>query len=516
MKKFYLLSLFLGGLVCLSPALRAQTIVQVAPGNGTLNQAIETYLTDTGLPTMDVVFQLEGGGVYILTGTLENRTEIDGENVGYPLRIEAAPDADSKPIIRPGVSDDGEAFRVANIRDDFMASGVYITNEDPLGGQDDRILRVRASDVTVRLFDVHLDKASQAAIRIDDPNVSLFMDQCIVSNIINAANPSNGRGIDDRGNDIDTLHIRNTTFYNLSARVLRDDGGVIDYALIDQVTTYNTGDRILQLGRVNNATVTNSLFVNAAFLGDNESGSSVIQLDENEDFDETVTISHINFSDDPALLALFDSLNTVGLAQVFVDDGQDSVFFRTGLNEEATLFADASTIYTETIESFEDVPATPTAYVASFYTTPDDTAPIDDGNGGADPGETLLPYDFAYGTDEFIYTAGTEGQPIGDLQWFPQFLTSTYAPELAAELRLSLFPNPTAGATELRFELPQPQEVRFQLFDPLGREVGESQRAALPAGPARLALDLGDLPAGTYFYRLRAGAAFTSGTIAVR
>lgn len=514
MRNLYCLFLLLAGLGSLG--LTAQTVVPVAPGNGTINQAIDDYIAANGLPTADVTFELESGGIYILTSTLENRTEVDGEDEAYPLNIAAAADYTAKPIIRPGVSADGEAFRVANIRGDFSLRGVYVTNEDALGGLDDRILRIRSSDVTIRLFDVHLDKASQAAIRIDDPGVSLFMDRCIVSNIVNLSNPSNGRAIDDRGNDIDTLHIRNTTFYNLSARVLRDDGGVIDYVLIDQVTTYNTGDRIFQLGRVNEATVTNCLFYNTAFLGDDEAGSSVIQLDENDDVEEVVTISHINFADDPAVQTLFDSLNTVGLAQVFIDEDQDSVFFRTGLSSEAAVFADSATIYTEAVTSFVNPPATPLAYVRTFYTTPDDTDDIDDANGGPDPGETLLPIDLAYGTNEFIYTAGDEGQPLGDLQWFPEILASDFEPTLINRLALKAFPNPAAGQTNLAFTLPAAQRVNVRLFTAEGRLARDFAPQDLPAGVHNMPLDLSGLARGQYFYQFVTEAGFGTGRIVIQ
>ena len=73
------------------------------------------------------------------------------------------------------------------------------------------------------------------------------------------------------------------------------------------------------------------------------------------------------------------------------------------------------------------------------------------------------------------------------------------APDGPAALRA--FPNPTTGAATLAFDLRTPAEVEVVVVDVLGREVARV-RADGRAGANRVALALGDVPAGVYVARL--------------
>jgi len=70
---------------------------------------------------------------------------------------------------------------------------------------------------------------------------------------------------------------------------------------------------------------------------------------------------------------------------------------------------------------------------------------------------------------------------------------------------LGALPNPSRGSLRVAFELPEPADVRLQLFDLLGRRVREI-RAAYAAGHQEVALDQGRrLSPGVYQMRLDAG-----------
>jgi hypothetical protein len=64
-------------------------------------------------------------------------------------------------------------------------------------------------------------------------------------------------------------------------------------------------------------------------------------------------------------------------------------------------------------------------------------------------------------------------------------------------------PNPTTGAVQLAFALPQAGPVQVIVSDLLGRTVQQSAQN-LPEGENRLDLDLNHLPAGTYAVRVLA------------
>lgn len=61
--------------------------------------------------------------------------------------------------------------------------------------------------------------------------------------------------------------VSNTTYYNLTSRVLRNDGGLTNYLDFNHNTVVNTGQRFGELGEVLEAHVTNNVIINTGFLG---------------------------------------------------------------------------------------------------------------------------------------------------------------------------------------------------------------------------------------------------------
>ncbi|MDX1530742.1 MAG: T9SS type A sorting domain-containing protein [Rhodothermales bacterium] len=66
------------------------------------------------------------------------------------------------------------------------------------------------------------------------------------------------------------------------------------------------------------------------------------------------------------------------------------------------------------------------------------------------------------------------------------------------------YPNPTAAAATIGFELPAPAAVTVRVFDVLGREVATVLEAELPAGEHAAPWRAARLPAGVYVYRVEA------------
>jgi hypothetical protein len=64
------------------------------------------------------------------------------------------------------------------------------------------------------------------------------------------------------------------------------------------------------------------------------------------------------------------------------------------------------------------------------------------------------------------------------------------------------FPNPANPTTTVAFELPQTDDMTFELFNLLGQMVTRITREDISAGYHELELDLTDNPSGVYFYRL--------------
>ncbi len=67
------------------------------------------------------------------------------------------------------------------------------------------------------------------------------------------------------------------------------------------------------------------------------------------------------------------------------------------------------------------------------------------------------------------------------------------------------YPNPFNPATTITFGLPQPAQVRLDVFNMLGARVAVLVEGALGEGRHRVSFQPRDLPSGVYFYRLQAG-----------
>jgi hypothetical protein len=76
-------------------------------------------------------------------------------------------------------------------------------------------------------------------------------------------------------------------------------------------------------------------------------------------------------------------------------------------------------------------------------------------------------------------------------------------------------PNPARDHAALGFSLEETSEVRFALYDMLGREVAKMDAGRLEAGPHRLPFEVSALPGGVYVWRLTAGARVESGRLTV-
>jgi len=185
-------------------AVQAQRTVNVEPGLGTLNVAIDSDTTETGARVdSNTVYVLERGGFYALEGSIQNR--------GYHLSIVAEDGEGDMPMLVPAAGDGGVSSRPFRARGDLTLRGLYVTGEDNTGNlnEDLRIIRVSENDVTIRIDQSHLDKDGQAAFRIDNSGNRIFITNSTISNIGTTASLDNGRVIDDRGSQIDTLVMGN-------------------------------------------------------------------------------------------------------------------------------------------------------------------------------------------------------------------------------------------------------------------------------------------------------------------
>jgi hypothetical protein len=97
----------------------------------------------------------------------------------------------------------------------------------------------------------------------------------------------------------------------------------------------------------------------------------------------------------------------------------------------------------------------------------------------------------------------------------PELQTIVTGSDIAAFRLVGAAPNPASDFVDIRFEIPTTNEVHLTLFDALGRPVIRRAQP-LEAGPQRFRLDTRALPAGAYYYQLRAGGEVASGKLVLR
>lgn len=472
--------------------------VEVPSGIGTLNNAIDGDTTAAGerIDPENTVYLLERFGFYLLDGSISN--------TGFPLRIWAAEGGGTKPILQPGVPEGGESSDAFRVRGDLHLKGLYVTNMDEFGQILLRMLRVSADNVKIIIDDCHLDYASQSIFRLDNKDNSLFFLNSVFSNSGSMASPDNGRGIDDRGNDIDTLVFENNTFYNFTSRILRDGGGKINYARINHNTVVNVGQMGISFGEIIELEFKNNMFVNTSFFGKTPestwSSFDVLPLREdlvNEGVEQKLTILNNNFFTAPELIdAQPDSI----LASPIFNAVSDSLINAIGnldnlLNEAIT---------------FTDQPAIPVDLVVAnwdFTITP--RPEFDNGGGGPEYGGVQLPFNFAYPASTTSYTHSTNGQPLGSLKWFGMVVSvDENLDEVPVNFVLeNNYPNPFNPSTVIKYAVPELSNVNLKIYNSLGQVVKTLVNTTQAAGSYSLQWDgTSDtgvkVSSGIYIYRL--------------
>jgi hypothetical protein len=273
MKKIYFLVLT-GILFLYLPAFGQKTVVVVEPDDGleigALNDAIAA-VEEAGNGD-NTIFELRRDGLYLLNGTISHS--------GYTLHIRAEEGEGSKPVLQSGVDELGESGRQFEPGGHLTIEGLYLQGRDELGSINVQPIRVIADSCRILVDDCVLDYAGQSLIRTSSSANTIKVTNSILRNSLLPDNPSNGRVIDSRGNPNDTLWISNSTIYNNGATQLRSDGGATMFANFDHNTVYQTSfNHNMALDYIFKANITNNIFYNFLYRGDNTAHEGFFSLD---------------------------------------------------------------------------------------------------------------------------------------------------------------------------------------------------------------------------------------------
>ncbi len=465
----------------------AQKYIDVAPGFSSLNDSIANH-TDP-----NTIFRLQrgDGAIYLLNGTISNKE---------PLVIIAADGPGARPQIIPGIGTGGVSSIPFRAKGNLTLKGVYVSAKDEGGAYLSQIIRESADSVRLDFEDCFFENSSQSFIRTDNIMSKIYLHNCTIRNC--ASDYANGRGIDDRGVDMDTLVVENCTIYNISSRFLRDGGGVLNYANINHNTFVNNGLQVMQFGECPKVIFTNNIVYNCGFIGYGQSGtgSGLLQLEPltssvYDGITQSVEVNHNNFVLDPNYLTYY--ADTVLAVPKYDPNMQAAVkastFDTTNISELVT-FTKATPSVAELITAYWNDPALSSSTTAVGLRV-DST------------------YDFSYPTTAVSYTAGSDGKPLGSLTWFENSTAVQKDNSVKMPDNFSLYqnyPNPFNPTTSIKYQIAKESNVNLTVFNSLGQVVKTLVNTRQSAGAYSVTWDGTNqsgwkLSSGIYFYKLNAG-----------
>jgi len=506
----------MGGMV------HAQRIVKIAPtAFGIVNSTIEgDTLANGERVDPNTIYELQRGTLayYVFNGTLKH--------AGYHLHIRAEAGDGPRPKLVPGVIGGGISQFLFEPRGDLTLEGLYITGKDNGGVfYSNHQVSMKGEGIRLVVDDCLFHGDRSCFIETDAHDQRVF-----VSNTIFSYGVLLGRGIDRRGNRLDSLVVQNCTFINLVSRPLREGGtGYANYIKIDHVTFCNVGEEVAQLGEVVDVTFTNNLIINPGYLGVLDDGTPDAYFNtlrpltspELSGKTQSITIRNNNLWLNPLVVDLFANLNLSPFVpypvveRIFANELAAPL-----INEPSFLRDPVEFTYGPSIDSVFAV----IKQVWEDHDGDEENATIfDNGPEGVDifgnPLYGIFHFDLSYATEATSYTAGDDGLPLGDLNWFPDKkseweeitnVDDNQVSGLPSAFSLSQnYPNPFNPVTKIDYILARKTRVTLSIYNASGQRVATLVDEEQSAGSKTVSWDGtsddGTLMAtGIYFYRLHA------------
>ncbi len=152
-----------------------ERVVQVASGNGTLNN---TIVADSNgrRANPNTWYELERDGFYAVTAPIANNK--------FLLQIRAANGTGRKPIVRPGVGAGGtDVSRCFTPSAELKLRGLYVSSIGASGALLQNNVRTSADSVRLDFADCHFDRDATAVIRFDTRWCDVFLKRNYFSNL---------------------------------------------------------------------------------------------------------------------------------------------------------------------------------------------------------------------------------------------------------------------------------------------------------------------------------------------
>ena len=125
-----------------------------------------------------------------------------------------------------------------------------------------------------------------------------------------------------------------------------------------------------------------------------------------------------------------------------------------------------------------------------------------------DPGKEVdlawpLPENLTY-TNETLKRGGTDGLPVGDLNWFKD-LSSISNNKANIMLEVSNYPNPFSSTTTIKYTLKVASDITLTVFDAFGKQIELLVNEKQQSGTYKINWDGSKMADGIYLYKLDNG-----------
>jgi len=469
---------------------------------------------NAALPT-PTIYLLKRNGYYPVASKIEN--------TNYFLHIKAEPGTGYRPLLAP-IPTSGTTYAYAiNFRASGKLEGLTLEAVQPTGGVRNRYINVyNGASLFVDDCEVVHDRGSAFAILSD--SCSIYITNSFIHSVGHPKTlGGNGRLVDLRPTALvmDTILIQNTTYFNVTDRIIRNMNTVVNYLKFDHNTGLGTQGYHggLQAGRTKNLIITNNIFYNTIMYGSHYNrvlGGAISEQTQPEKSDMYVVTLDTAYTSSGSVVVrnnnMFWSNEINAIWAKYPDTTKAPKTVTSTINKA---LVDSTKAWFEEKLTFQAMPPDIYNFIDSALAFPNATVLPENWSYEYQDSLGTSPVNGSYGTTATSYTAADGGYPLGDLNWYPTLKTRWLqglpaAVEYIAGIVPSSptlarnYPNPFNPSTSIRFTVPSRGNIVLAVYDVLGRLVKTLVNEEREAGEHTVTLNAGSMTSGVYYYTLTA------------
>jgi Secretion system C-terminal sorting domain len=549
---FLIILMILFSVLPVSFAAPADTVVVSALPPGNINKVINGDTTSAGFIKPNTVFLLKPTGaldtVYWMTAPVSAKGNV--RVVGY-----INPTTGHPPVVAPYIATDNSSignFFSPQGNDTLELRGIYF-----LGTRTDSVsftgrFVVPAGDSDIYVFDhCVLENISGGGTpnlfdTYNHDHESFYVTNCEFRNNQDD-NPQNPgfAWVDPGTYPCDTAIFRNNTFFLTGGYILGSSGYGCSYLDFEHNTIFFSGQGgAFDLYQMTNSVIKNNIFFSVSSAAYPQAwynnvpgswGSAVIPIDSLRSvvaapYNMTEAERHITITNNvyfwpSQIVNEWNKLNTdtAGISSVtplrppdFINAQPGMLTNKTswpninvanndsvdpGFNSSLVQMAGSNmAAFVDTLWHNNQVAAGVRPYVYPLYDPPT-------WDGVASNWKTMQGYPVPENLKYSASLTGSDGLPLGDLNWFPNVSGIKQIPNgIPTKYNLSQnYPNPFNPTTEIQYDIPKSGLVTLKVYNVLGQEIVTLVNQQQSAGSYKVDFNASNMASGVYLYRIESG-----------